>query len=203
MQWSRGKVIVKVPTGARIVVELTPRHQIFAHFRNQMLLRGLAALRFASRAMVLLGCIVFVPGLSPSVGAQVSVSQGMLKDSGYPEPPRVTEARRFMAQRLWRARRPAQLRDRSQAAAARSQPASTGNTASWQPLGPTAVSSMNFGLLTGRISSIAFDTSDLSGNKLYVGTTGGGLWYSQDANASNPANVVFTPLTDRPAKCFD
>ena len=30
----------------------------------------------------------------------------------------------------------------------------------------------------------------------YVGTTGGGVWRSQNAGTSNPASIVFTPLTD-------
>jgi len=39
---------------------------------------------------------------------------------------------------------------------------------------PTAVLSQSFGLVTGRISALALDPSDATGNTLYVGTTGGG-----------------------------
>ncbi len=35
-----------------------------------------------------------------------------------------------------------------------------------------------------------------TGNRLFVGTTGGGVWLSQNAATSNPANIVFVPLTD-------
>lgn len=66
----------------------------------------------------------------------------------------------------------------------------------WQPLGPQSVLSTSYGLVTGRISSLAFDPSDSTGNTVYVGTTGGGVWLSQNAATGNAANVAFTPLTD-------
>jgi hypothetical protein len=59
-----------------------------------------------------------------------------------------------------------------------------------------AVTSQNYGLVTGRISALALDPSDTTGNTLYVGTTGGGVWRSQNANASTLTNIVFTALTD-------
>jgi len=70
------------------------------------------------------------------------------------------------------------------------------SSATWQPLGPTAVVSQNYGLVTGRITALALDPSDATGNTLYVGATGGGVWRSQNANTSSPANISFTPLTD-------
>jgi hypothetical protein len=71
----------------------------------------------------------------------------------------------------------------------------SGASAVWQPLGPQAVTTTNYGLITGRVSSIALDPADPTGNSVYLGTTGGGVWFSQ--NAGSPANsVVFTPLTD-------
>lgn len=72
--------------------------------------------------------------------------------------------------------------------------ASGASTAVWQSLGPSAVVSPNFGLVTGRVSSIAIDPADPSGNRVYIGTTGGGVWVSQNAAASD--SVIFTPLTD-------
>ncbi len=72
-------------------------------------------------------------------------------------------------------------------------------TATWLPLGPMAVQSQNFGLVTGRVSALALDTSDTTGNTLYVGTTGGGVWRSQNADTSSPANISFIPLTDNAA----
>jgi hypothetical protein len=52
-----------------------------------------------------------------------------------------------------------------------------------------------YGKVTGRVTSIAIDASDSSGNTVYVGTTGGGVWKS--TNAAGPAAAVsFAPLTD-------
>jgi hypothetical protein len=67
--------------------------------------------------------------------------------------------------------------------------------APWQPLGPAQVASIAYGKITGRVTSIALDPSDASGNTVYLGTTGGGVWKS--VNAAGPAAAVtFTPLTD-------
>jgi hypothetical protein len=68
-------------------------------------------------------------------------------------------------------------------------------TAPWQPVGPAQVSTGAYGLVTGRVTSIAADPSDLTGNTVYVGTTGGGIWKSTNATAT-PATVTFVPLTD-------
>lgn len=65
----------------------------------------------------------------------------------------------------------------------------------WQPAGPPQVSTSPFGLLTGRITSIAADPSDATGNTVYLGSTGGGVWKSTNA-AGSPSTVTFTPLTD-------
>jgi len=72
----------------------------------------------------------------------------------------------------------------------------TGLTASWQPIGPTAVSTRDFGLVTGRVTALAFDPADATGNRPYVGTTGGGVWLSQNAGTSNLSYLAFIPLTD-------
>jgi hypothetical protein len=74
--------------------------------------------------------------------------------------------------------------------------AESAGTATWQPLGPTAVLSQSFGLVTGRISALALDPSDTTGNTLYVGTTGGGVWRSQNADTSSATGISFKPLTD-------
>ena len=78
-------------------------------------------------------------------------------------------------------------------------PQATGNSApgtTWQPLGPTAVLTPDFGLVTGRISAVALDPSDATGNHLYIGTTGGGVWSSSNAGTSTLSAIVFNPLTD-------
>jgi hypothetical protein len=65
----------------------------------------------------------------------------------------------------------------------------------WQPVGPTQVLSAAYGKVTGRVTAISIDTSDATGNTVYLGTTGGGVWKS--TNAAGPmADVSFVPLTD-------
>ena len=48
--------------------------------------------------------------------------------------------------------------------------------AAWQPLGPAQVNTPAYGKVTGRITAIAVDPADATGNTVYVGTTGGGVW---------------------------
>jgi hypothetical protein len=80
----------------------------------------------------------------------------------------------------------------------------TSNTASgnatsvntWQPLGPSTVQTPDFGLVTGRVAAIALDPSDPTGNRLYLGTTGGGVWVANNAAVAATSSIVFTPLTD-------
>ena len=115
-------------------------------------------------------------------------------------PPRVLQTQRFLAQRGWTAGRVAVhvvtiMASYASAAVAPKTEAVSG-TATWQSLGPAAVGSQNYGLVTGRISALALDPSDTTGNTLYVGTTGGGIWLSQNANTAEVANVTFRPLTD-------
>jgi len=79
--------------------------------------------------------------------------------------------------------------------AATAQSTSAG-TAAWTAIGPAAVQTSSYGLVTGRVSALALDPSDTTGKRLYVGTTGGGVWLSTNANSSTASNVTFTPLTD-------
>ncbi|MDW5265756.1 MULTISPECIES: choice-of-anchor D domain-containing protein [Acidobacteriaceae] len=71
----------------------------------------------------------------------------------------------------------------------------SGLNAIWQPIGPNQVASIAYGNVTGRVTAIAIDPDDSSGNTVYLGTTGGGVWKSTNA-AGLAANVIFTPLTD-------
>ena len=74
-------------------------------------------------------------------------------------------------------------------------PQSSSLSAPWQPIGPNQVASLAYGNVTGRVTSISIDPADTTGNTVYVGTTGGGVWKS--INAAGPvANVTFTALTD-------
>jgi len=111
----------------------------------------------------------------------------------------------FLAQRGFNRARgsgfsPAELLQKARAknAALKASPNNSGTTplsAPWTSIGPSAVETSRYGLITGRVSSIAADPSDSSGNTVYLGSTGGGIWKS--TNAAGPANsVAFTPLTD-------
>jgi len=116
------------------------------------------------------------------------------------EPPRVTEARRFLAAR---GLKPGSLTVSGRGLTRRVRASSSGSTQTgtqtsptWQPLGPTAVITSGYGLVTGRVSALALDPADSTGNHLYVGTTGGGVWEAQNAAVSNVSLIAFTPLTD-------
>ncbi len=75
-------------------------------------------------------------------------------------------------------------------------PRSTVNLgAGWQPLGPNSITSATYNNLTGRVAAIAPDLNDASGNTVYVGTTGGGVWKSTNA-AGGLSSASFAPLTD-------
>ena len=75
-------------------------------------------------------------------------------------------------------------------------PRSTVNLgAGWQPLGPGSITSATYNNLTGRVAAIAPDLNDASGNTVYLGTTGGGVWKSTNA-AGGLSSASFAPLTD-------
>jgi hypothetical protein len=64
-----------------------------------------------------------------------------------------------------------------------------------RPLGPSSIVSATYNNLTGRVTAIAADPTDLTGNTVYLGTTGGGVWKS--TNAAGPlASATFASLTD-------
>lgn len=71
----------------------------------------------------------------------------------------------------------------------------TNLTAAWQPLGPSSILSATYNNLTGRITAIAPDPNDPTGNTVYLGATGGGVWKSTNA-AGSLAAATFAPLTD-------
>ncbi len=72
---------------------------------------------------------------------------------------------------------------------------STALTAPWQPLGPSSIQTQRYGNVTGRVTAIALDPNDTSGNTVYLGTTGGGVWKSTTV-AGPLSGVTFAPLTD-------
>lgn len=68
-------------------------------------------------------------------------------------------------------------------------------SATWQQIGPSSVASAAYNDITGRITSIAVDPNDATGNTVYLGTTGGGVWRSTNA-AGTLSAATFAPLTD-------
>ncbi|MGD0478630.1 MAG: choice-of-anchor D domain-containing protein [Terracidiphilus sp.] len=173
--------------------------------------------RAALAAGLLASGLLIDLAFGPALGAQQplalppsqSIAQSAPQSAPQPQhlPPRVVAAQHFLAQRgvvpghraVARSLSPHRL---SAALSARPMgaspqiPPSGPTSATWQPLGPTAVLTPDFGLVTGRISAVALDPSDSTGNHLYIGTTGGGVWSSTNAGASTLSNIAFNPLTD-------
>ena len=66
----------------------------------------------------------------------------------------------------------------------------------WQPVGPGQIATTQFGDVTGRVTSIAVAPWDASGNTVYLGATGGGVWRSTNAAALDSSTIQWQPLTD-------
>ncbi len=76
--------------------------------------------------------------------------------------------------------------------------ASTNLGSQWTAVGPATVMSSLYGAITGRVTSVALDPNDATGNTVWLGTTGGGVWKS--TNAAGPTDAAtFTPVTDTPS----
>ena len=121
-----------------------------------------------------------------------------------PQPDRAARTQQFLAERTSAPNKatPAQALQhaRTQHLALQQQlrayPNSTVNlAAAWQQLGPSSVVSATYNNLTGRITAIAPDPNDATGNTVYLGTTGGGIWKSTNA-AGTLSTATFAPLTD-------
>jgi hypothetical protein len=155
--------------------------------------------RFWSRFLCRAGSASLRAASCAALLAVTAVLSGQTRVPDPHLPPRVAQAQRFLARRGLRpsvqnARR--QARFRASAASTPAQPEFAAGASVWQPLGPQNVLTPYYGAVTGRITSIAFDPSDATGNTVYLGTTGGGVWASQNAATSNTASVLFSPLTD-------
>lgn len=168
------------------------------------------------RVTTALGLCLLMAVAGGGVGAQSANGAGAGKANApaVKMPPRVVHAERFLAARGWKrvqteperqsvktsAVAPALARLHAARAAMRlntaAAPTQSAATATWQPLGPAAVLTPGFGLVTGRITALAIDPSDATGNRLYLGTTGGGVWEAQNAAAATVSSISFTPLTD-------
>jgi hypothetical protein len=150
-----------------------------------------------------LGLVLAAPALSLAPQAMsVPVPAGAFDSTGVATASHALRARRFLSGRssvTGEAAAKAMKIARAQHAAMLSQrgiaPRLSNLSAAWQPVGPNQVASIDYGKVTGRVTAIAIDPGDASGNTVYVGTTGGGVWKS--TNAAGPqANVTFAALTD-------
>ncbi len=66
---------------------------------------------------------------------------------------------------------------------------------SWTPLGPQPTANTAFyGNVSGRVTALAVDPCDSTGNTVYAGGADGGVWVSFNALNGNP--VTWRPLTD-------
>jgi hypothetical protein len=71
----------------------------------------------------------------------------------------------------------------------------TSQTNIWTPLGPQpTVSTEFYGNVSGRVTALAADSCDATGNTVYAGAAEGGVWVSFNALTGNP--VTWQPLTD-------
>ena len=64
------------------------------------------------------------------------------------------------------------------------------------PVVPDALHLQDYGPTVGRVTAVAFDQNDASGNTVYIGGAQGGIWKSSNAAALDPASVLWQPLTD-------
>jgi hypothetical protein len=86
-----------------------------------------------------------------------------------------------------------------------SNPAGLG-AGSWIPLGPVPLASdasgsgmQDYRQVAGRVTAVAIDPADPTGNTVYIGAAQGGVWKSSNAVYSVANNVAWTPLTDNQA----
>jgi hypothetical protein len=66
-------------------------------------------------------------------------------------------------------------------------------TSSWVPIGPTPTTGGFFSPVTGRVTTIAVDPSDSTGNTVLIGAADGGIWRTTDGGST------WTPVGDQNA----
>jgi len=77
------------------------------------------------------------------------------------------------------------------------------SSGSWIPLGPAPLASdasgngtQDYRQVAGRVTAVAIDPSDPTGNTIYIGGAQGGIWKSTNAANAVADNVAWAPLTD-------
>jgi len=65
----------------------------------------------------------------------------------------------------------------------------------WTSIGPAPIvgNTSDGGIVSGRVTSIAPNPADPTGNSVYIGTAGGGVWAGSNIHSNAP---TWTPLTD-------
>jgi subtilisin-like proprotein convertase family protein len=72
-------------------------------------------------------------------------------------------------------------------------PSNAQSSTQWTAVGPAA---NNNGFNSGRVTGLAVDPSDPSGNTVYVGAASGGVWKTTDFLTTSPNGPTWVPLTD-------
>ena len=66
----------------------------------------------------------------------------------------------------------------------------TPNTSTWTSIGPQPTTSSFFGNVSGRVTALAIDPCDATGNTIYAGAAQGGVWKTTNGGTN------WTPMTD-------
>ena len=132
-------------------------------------------------------------GSTPAARQQAADRRFLLERGVGPSLP--SSARSSFSRGLRAARQQQAERVREELSKATPMSSGGSSSVSWQPLGPIQLSTSAYGPVTGRVSSLATDPNDTTGNTVYLGATGGGVWKSTNA-AGNAGSVTFAPLTD-------
>ena len=175
---------------------------------SQLARRARPPLRRGVRRSIFAIGLCLISGMPGVVFGQLDPMPMTRSDAGSVEPLQASafRARRFLGGRTVAGNRSAaRAMDaaRQQHAAMLAQQAASSQssslTAAWQPLGPNQIASIAYGNVTGRVTSIAIDPADATGNTVYVGTTGGGVWKS--TNAAGPAGSCYVRAAHGYAAC--
>ena len=164
--------------------------------------RGLGRVTLRSRIAACLSALLRLGALFIAVSAssQISHAQAALENAvAAPSrqrtlPPLERAEREFLTRRGWQQGRSFASLPRTKITPMVHLHPEGGGSTNWTAIGPQAISTPNYGLVSGRVTALAIDPADPTGNHLLVGTTGGGLWQTNLSQATT--TVPFTPMTD-------
>jgi len=121
------------------------------------------------------------------------------------EAPSSTESAAALRLRAYQQKMAMRAQRAAKAKASKTGLATGSPTTSWVNFGPAPLVSDtdSYGTVSGRVTAIAVDPSDTTGNTVYAGAASGGVWKSTNAATSNAANVTWTAVTDQEASVVD